>query len=528
MPFPIRRPLAAACAWPLLALAAPAAFAAGPLSSTTPLWTTKHVEATIPTGFASEIVSFDTASKTLWVAGVKGVAVLNPISGALLQFIDTTTWGSINSVAIHGGIAAFAIAATNRKDAGKVVLFDTATRQLAAGVNEIFVGSLPDMLTFTPDGSKLLVANEGSPNCCGTGNNDYGPRIGTTTPRNYGYADAATQAAKDPVGSVSIISMASRSVVATPTFAGVVPLASNRGLNVRTNTGMDFEPESIAVDPSGTKAWVTLQEANALALLDLTTNSFSKIVGLGTKNFNTSGNEIDPLNDGAVSFARHAVKGLYMPDGIATYRAGSQTYTVTANEGDFREDDADRSAVGGTSPNPLRNLRISNTDSSGSDLFAAGARSFSIRDANGDEVYDSGSTLDREAEARSLYDDNRSRDKGVEPEGVALITIGGRTYAFIGLERTTQAAIAVFDITDPLAVSFVDMLVDSSVMRPEGLTGFTMNGMHYLAVASEGTGGAGTFGTSVFALAPVPEPGTWALMAAGLLGVGALARRRRG
>ena len=525
MPFPIRRPLAAACAWPLLTLAASAVFAAGPLSGTTPLWTTKHVEATIPTGFASEIVSFDTASKTLWVAGVKGIAVLNPISGALLQFIDTTTWGSINSVAIHGGIAAFAIEATNRKDAGKVVLFDTATRQLAAGVNEISVGSLPDMLTFTPDGSKLLVANEGSPNCCGTGNNDYGPRIGTTTPRNYGYADAATQAAKDPVGSVSIISMASRSVVATPTFAGV----PTTGTYLRTNTGMDFEPEYIAVNGDGSKAWVTLQEANAVAVLNLASNSFTKVVGLGAKDFN----EIDPLDNtpAVVSFVNVAVKGLYMPDAVATYRADGKTFLVMANEGDYREDDADQTRAGNTpfsAAAPLNRLNILNTESSPGNLIAAGARSFSIRDADGNVVYDSGSILDKEAENRSLYADGRSDDKGVEPEGVALITIGGRTYAFIGLERTTQAAIAVFDITDPLAVSFVDMLVDSSVLRPEGLTGFTMNGMHYLAVASEGTGGAGTFGTSVFALAPVPEPGTWALMAAGLLGVGALARRRRG
>ena len=107
-------------------------------------------------------------------------------------------------------------------------------------------------------------------------------------------------------------------------------------------------------------------------------------------------------------------------------------------------------------------------------------------------MYDSGSILDREAAAAGIYDDGRSRDKGVEPEGVALLAIGGRTYAFIGLERTVSGATAVFDITDPASASFVRLLVtDGSggfarLQRPEGLSGFTIDGVDYLAVANEG------------------------------------------
>jgi PEP-CTERM motif len=200
-----------------------------------------------------------------------------------------------------------------------------------------------------------------------------------------------------------------------------------------------------------------------------------------------------------------------------------------ANEGDFREDDADRSpasSVGATGN--LANLRISNTDSSAGDLYAAGARSFSIRDADGNLVYDSGNVLDVEADKLGIYADGRSRDKGVEPEGVELMEIGGKTFAFIGLERTTTGAVAVFDIdvNDPSKTSFVRMLTVGQ-FRPEGLEGFTMDGMHYLAIASEGADGDNP-GTTLFALAPVPEPGTYALMLAGLAGVGLMARRRRG
>jgi DNA-binding beta-propeller fold protein YncE len=370
------------------------------ISSINKEWTYQHALS----GFAgqtSEISAFDEATNTIWVAGAVGVDVLNLNDGSLLQHINTSSFGSINSIAIKNGVAAFAIESTTRTNPGIVQFYNTNTRALTSGVNTLTVGALPDMLTFTPDGTKLLVANEGTPST-------YGARIGTSVPRVYGAP------ALDPVGSVSVIDMSSRTVVATPTFAGV-PMT---GSNIRTNTGMDFEPEYIAVNAAGTKAYVTLQEANAIGVLNLQTNSFEQVVGLGVKDFSLPGNQIDPLNNGTISFISANVKGLYMPDGIAAYQAGGNTYLVMANEGDFREDDGDRSAastLGGVAP--LNNLRISNTDSSPGDLYAAGARSFSIRDENGNIVFDSGDFLDKKAAELGIYDDARSRDKGVEPEG---------------------------------------------------------------------------------------------------------------
>ncbi len=433
-------------------------------------WTYTHG---LIAGQVSEIPAYDPKTRTLWIAGVVGVDVLDAATGALVDHIDTTAFGSINSVAIKDGIAAFAIESLQRTSPGKVLFYGTRTRMPLVGNNPVSVGALPDMLAFSPDGKQLVVANEGTPAT-------YGARIGTSVPRVY--ADPVG----DPPGSVSIIDVRSRTVIATPGFVGV-PTA---GSNLRRGTGMDFEPEYIAFDKDGRMAYVTLQEANAIGVLDLRRRAFTSVIGLGAKDFSLPGNQIDPLNNDTVpptiEFISPAVKGLYQPDGIATYEWRGRTLLVMANEGDFREDNGDRSAASGLGAiTPLNNLRISNSDSSPGNLFTVGGRSFSIRDAQGNIVYDSGDILDKEAARRGIYDDGRSRDKGVEPEGVAVQKIGDRTYAFIGLERTLDASVAVFDITNPYAVSFIDLIVTKGDVAPEGLVAFRNRGDWFLAIANE-------------------------------------------
>jgi DNA-binding beta-propeller fold protein YncE len=471
------------------------------ISSISKAWTYTHTTS----GVTSEISAFDSNTNTLCVAGVVGVDVLNLNDGSLVQHIDTTSYGFINSIAIHNGVAAFAIESSTITDPGIVQFYDTSTRSLTSGTNTLTVGALPDMLTFTADGSRLLVANEASPST-------YGTRIGTSVPRVYGPAEI------DPAGSVSIIDMNTRTVTATAGFTGV----TQTGSNIRINTGMDMEPEYIAVNASGTKAYVTLQEANAVGVLDLNTNSFEKIIGLGAKDFSLPGNQIDPLNNGTISFISPNVKGLYMPDGIAAYEVNGKDYMVMANEGDFRADDGDRITAGSLGAEaPLNALRVSATDSAPGDLFAAGARSFSIRDENGDIVFDSGDFLDKKAAELGIYDDGRSRDKGVEPEGVELFTINGRTIAAVGLERTLKSAVALYDITDPANASFLDMIVTEGDLAPEGLKAFTVNGLIYLAVNNETSNT-----TSLYSITPVPEPESYAMLLAGLGLIGFSARRK--
>ena len=175
-----------------------------------------------------------------------------------------------------------------------------------------------------------------------------------------------------------------------------------------------------------------------------------------------------------------------MPDAIATYQWRGETYLVMANEGDFREDNADRSAAstfGAVAP--LDRLRVSNRDSSPGNLFAAGARSFSIRRTDGTLVYDSGSILDR-AGARPLDLRRQPQPRqGRRTRRRRPSRIGDRTYAFIGLERTTSSSVAIFDVTDPNDVAFVDLIVTPGSLSPEGLAAYRYRGQHYLAIANE-------------------------------------------
>lgn len=446
------------------------------------VWTHAHTtfDETLDQAQVSEIPAYDEKTDTIWVAGVIGVDVLDAKTGELVEHIDVTPWGLVNSVAIRKGLAALAVetmyveGVSDRRDPGRVLLFDTKTRQPIAGIFDIQVGSLPDMVTFTPDGKKILVANEGTPNPFADEDYEFD---------NPDYPD--------PPGSVSIIDVKRREVIATAGLVGV----PEYGTDIRKTAGMDYEPEYITVEKDGKRAFVTLQEANAIGVLDLKLNAFTAIIGLGVKNFNVADNKIDPKDDDSVvefdyDFGATNVSGFYMPDTIANYKWKGNTYLVTANEGDFREDDGDRQAAGGGSgccgaTSPLNRLRVSKFDSSSGNLFAAGARSFSIRDDNGALIYDSGNILDKEAHERGIYDDGRSRDKGVEPEGVGILELKGRTYAFITLERTLHSAVAVFDVTNPFDVTFIDMIETEGDLAPEAVEIFERKGKTYLVITNE-------------------------------------------
>lgn len=437
-----------------------------------PVWRFEHDNAT--TGQSSEISAYDRRTGELWVAGGSGIQVLAWDGSAVTATapFSCPNVGTPNSIAIHNGLVAASFNATVGQVDGWLCLFDAKSRAL---ITTLQVGATPDMVAFTPDGRRLLVVNEGE----------------RSLPAGPGQID--------PPGSISIVRLHGRhgpQVEATVSFpADVAGTDALRAMGVRIAPGklatFDIEPEYATVSANGKTAWITLQENNAIAVLDIDEAKIVNYLPLGTKSYNSQAHAIDPSDqDGQLLLRPVPVRSLYQPDAIANYRAkDGQSYLVMANEGDARNDDTDVARAGSRIPNvlptELRRLNISTLDSTATDLVGIGARSFSIRDLDGQIVYDSGKLLDDEAIKRGLYADSRSDDKGVEPEGVALAKIGGRTYAFIGMERVTTSAIAMFDISNPRDVRFIDFIVGVGDVSPEGLTAFSRKGRHFLAVSHE-------------------------------------------
>ncbi|MCW5737031.1 MAG: choice-of-anchor I family protein [Enhydrobacter sp.] len=434
----------------------------------------------------AEISAYDAASKRLFVtsnAGLQIVDLSNPAAPSLISTIPIATLsasgGDISSVAVKNGVVAVAIPDQTKSNAGKVVLLDAATGNI---LKSLTVGALPDMVTFTPDGLKVLVANEAE----------------VVSDGNFGGN-----------GSVSIIDLAGGAASATvqtadfTSFNGQEDALRAQGVRIWAGKTVaeDVEPEYIAVSPDGTKAMVTLQEANAVAILDIATATFTSIVPLGTKDF--SGLAFDPSDrDGPGSTTKInpvtglPVKGLYMPDAISSYSSGGKTYFVTANEGDDRDDflssdetirvnNVDYDLDDTLFPNEaalksdaqLGRLTVSNapglrgdTDGDGDidEILMYGGRSFTILDSDGNLVFDSGDAIERivATEFPNLFDDTRSDNKGPEPEGVTVATIGGRNYAFVGLERSHLTL--TFDVTDPTHVTYTGGLRHDGDLNPEG------------------------------------------------------------
>ena len=239
----------------------------------------------------------------------------------LTHTIDITPWGGqANSVAVHGGVLAVAVEAAVKTNPGKAVFFNAFGGFVAA----VTVGALPDMLTFTPNGQLVLVANEAEPN-------------------SYGFADSV-----DPEGTVRIIDLSEGVASLTQTdvttagfraFNGTTLDPSIRIYGPGATVAQDLEPEYIAVSHDSKTAWVTLQENNALGIIDLKEKRVTKLVGLGFKNHNVAGAGLDTSDrdNHANAIEARPVLGMYQPDGMSTVQYKDRTYLLLANEGDVRE-----------------------------------------------------------------------------------------------------------------------------------------------------------------------------------------------
>jgi choice-of-anchor I-like protein len=479
---------------------------------------------------AAEIVQYHAETSTIYAtngetntiaiidaSGVSSATMADPINTtsltpttiALPADINGVALGSLTSIAISGDLMAVAVPAAVKTDNGFVLFYNGLDSSAPAFLDSVEVGALPDMVTFTPDGGKVLVANEGEPS------DDY---------------------TVDPEGSVSVINiLASGEPEETGTTVGfsalngseadlmaqgmMFPNPAGRTINgtaITSSVAKDLEPEYITA--TNDVAYISLQENNGLAILDLEELTID-VVGLGTKTW--AGLNIDIQEDGSVSFGQYTgLYGVYQPDTIANFTWKDATFIVTANEGDAREyffdaaDEAACTAAGGVdfdeddgclaytdevkvedltaaanselamlqATGEADDLRVTSAmgDADGNGeydaAYAYGARSFTIWDQNGLVVYDSGDDFERitasvhGAQFNNGDDENegdsRSENKGPEPEALTVGQIGDRTYAFIGTER--MGGIFVYDVTNPYDVQFAEYVINRDLT--EGLT----------------------------------------------------------
>lgn len=446
----------------------------------------------------AEISAFDPSTNKIFTVAGPAVEYYSLSSAGLLSGPTNMPLGFSppvntialpNSVAIRNGIVAVSYAVvengSNAQQQGIVAFYNSST---STYIHHVTVGYLPDMIIFTPDGQKLLTADEGEPNSYGQGNSF------------------------DPEGSVSIIDISGGVLSATVNIVGFTSFngqeATLRAAGVRiygpgANAAKDLEPEYIAFSPDGTTAFITLQENNAVAKLDIATAIITEIIPLGLKNHNLAGNGLDASDQdgGTINIQNWPIYGMYEPDAISSFTVGGNTYFITANEGDSRAwtGFSEEIRVGSGSytldptifPNAatlklntnLGRLQLTNatgdTDGDGDfdQIHALGARSFSIWSSTFSQVFDSGDQLEQisaaqnpanfNSEGAAASFDTRSDNKGPEPEAATTGTVNGVLYAFVGSERTGD--IYVYDISNPNAPVFKQYIDHPADLGVEGL-----------------------------------------------------------
>ncbi|WP_298187563.1 hypothetical protein [uncultured Pseudomonas sp.] len=421
-------------------------------------------------GFAAgtEIVSVQASSMRVVVSnsaeGLVDLLQLDPAKGLsrLARYnLVTEGAGEITSVAFHPSDDLFAVCVRNSDGLknGRVELRAAADGKL---LKSIEVGIWPDSVAFSPKGDVVLVANEGE----GYVRDGEGFRSGE--------------------GSLSLIDLragvaaAKHSLIRLPDLAGVegATQAAHQRLLERVIDGEEIklpfgtsaehiEPEYVVFSPDGARAYVSLQENNAVAVVDVLQGKLDKVFGLGTVR-----HAADIIDDGTYDPSAELF-ALREPDGIAVSADGR--YLISADEGDS-------------------DPKIGKTKAG---LPSGGGRTLSVFDAiSGKLLGDTGSQFDDKAAEAGVYPDARSPNKGSEPEGVVSFDAFGKRLAVATLERAD--ALALIDLDQPAQPKVLQVIgagegAGSGNLAPEGLAHVEKDGRHYLVTGLEKSGNVALF-----------------------------------
>lgn len=438
-------------------------------------------------GGVAEIVKYNKYNQTMYLVSGKTQSIhivnLNNVSSnsyatlkatktITLESIGITDAGDITSVDVSpdGKEIAIAIQHKDYDKNGFIARLD-ATGQLIS-IHE--AGVQPDMITYSPDGSLILTANEGEP--------------------RQGYENGAI----DPQGSITALDTNTDQSYDIDFTAfdsdenRAALVANNVIIKKDTAPSVDFEPEYITISNDSLTAYVTLQEANSIATIDLATKQITRVDSLGFKDYSSGDNKIDLYKkDDTINITNSdEFLGIYMPDGISSYEVNGKTYLLTANEGDSREwgdyinETEDKYGI-----SESKIVTLNTDDYDGFDdlskKYLFGGRSFSIIDASTMTMVSDSNGEFEEITAKLLPDyfncsnddisfEDRSGKKGPEPEDIKTMIVDGKVMAFIGLERI--GGVMMYDVSDPTAPTYVDYLnlrdfsdnISGSV-SPEGL-----------------------------------------------------------
>jgi len=452
----------------------------------------------------AEISAVDTASKRLFITnGAKNTIDIVDISNLkkpkLVKAVSFTGSGvtGIQSVAAKNGVVLVAAQMASKTAPGRIFVMDVNGKLRAGLADGIEVGALPDHVSISPNGKYAIVANEGEPT-------------------NYCLTNGKLPETTDPLGSISIINLSSKTPTAQTidfkSFAvrkNAITYAGGRIFGPNATVEQDIEPEYASFSADSAYAYVTLQENNSIATVEVATGTIVNILGLGVKNHNVYNNGLDSSDrDNVINIEKRNIQGMYLPDAIATVDAGGSTYMVTANEGDAREyacllggtdatkleaedprfaDVADTTVdstfKGSSVAGRMKVTQFSPANVGGtivtsatkvSNAFSFGTRSFTVWKNNltdgvfgADLVFDSGDAIERIiAQERPRYfnadwnttngfinaAESRSASKGPEPEGLAIGKAYGRTWMVLALER--DSGLMLYDITNPVKPMF--------------------------------------------------------------------------